>query len=97
MPNHAHVLFNAGKDQSLSAIVQSWKGFTARKINQMEGTSGPVWQSDYFDRLIRSREHLARVVCYMADNPREAGLAEGEFIFWRNKKLELQHGFRWNE
>ena len=54
MPNHVHVLFTVLPGKSLSAIVSSWKRFTARKANSDIGRTGAFWQDDYWDRFIRS-------------------------------------------
>ena len=78
MPNHVHVLFSIRGDRRLSSIVQSWKRFSARQINALiSGTGRSLWQADFYDRLIRSQEHLGRVVAYIQRNP--ASLCEGEY------------------
>ena len=80
MPNHVHVLFSPLGDNALPDIVQSWKSFTAKEINGVKGREGKVWQSEYFDRLIRNEAHFERTVEYILDNPKKAGLREGEFV-----------------
>ena len=57
MPNHVHVLFRPNAPHTLSKIVKGWKGSTARELNLSLGRSGPLWQEDYWDRLLRSEEH----------------------------------------
>lgn len=44
MPNHVHVLFRPLAKNTLSAILKSWKGFTAREINKRIGKTGALWQ-----------------------------------------------------
>ncbi len=80
MPNHVHVLFAPAPGHELPELVHSWKRFTARKINLREEKSGALWQPDYWDRLIRSREHYEWVEKYIAGNP--AKLAAGNFLLW---------------
>jgi putative DNA methylase len=75
MPNHVHVLITPLHDNSLSAIVHSWKSFTAKKINAVLATAGTLWQADYFDRMIRDERHWHAAVAYIRDNPVQAGLA----------------------
>lgn len=74
MPNHVHVLIEAGTTHSLASIVQSWKRETARKANDILGREGHLWQSDYYDRYIRNAEHFDRAVAYIHRNPVIAGL-----------------------
>ena len=73
-PNHVHVIVTPRARYALGDILKSWKGFTARRLNDMRGTTGPVWQPDYFDRAIRDDEHLRRATEYTEMNPVVAGL-----------------------
>jgi REP element-mobilizing transposase RayT len=74
MPNHVHVLIEMGESYLLSKVIQAWKSFTAKRINQHLGRSGAVWMREYFDRYIRDDYHLAAVVAYIHENPVKAGL-----------------------
>ena len=74
MPNHVHVLIETWQGYSLPKVVQGWKSFTARLINQHLGRTGTVWMRDYFDRYIRDDHHLAAAMAYIHDNPVKAGL-----------------------
>jgi putative DNA methylase len=76
MPNHVHALIETREGYPLSGIVHSWKSFTASAINRRMGRSGEFWQREYFDRYVRSDEHLAVVVAYIENNPVKAGLAQ---------------------
>ena len=78
MPNHIHVLIETGSAYPVSKIVQGWKSYTARLINQHLGRSGSVWMRDYFDRYIRDEHHLAAVIAYIHNNPVKAGLVSHE-------------------
>ena len=80
MPNHVHVVFTlpaAGEEErnsSLSSIMQSIKGYTARRANQMLGRRGQFWQDESYDRVIRDGAELERVLRYVINNPVKAGL-----------------------
>lgn len=76
MPNHAHVVIEPLGDHPLSAIVKSWKAFSAARINQIEGRSGRFWAPEYFDRYMRSEAHLMATIAYIENNPVAAGLCE---------------------
>ena len=80
MPNHVHVLFRPLEGCVLAGIVKSWKGFTAREINQRIRKTGALWQDEYWDRLIRNEGHFRRVMEYIRENPMKAKLSNGQFI-----------------
>jgi putative transposase len=74
MPNHVHTVIQVLPGYGLGQIIKSWKAYTANWINKQFGTSGAVWQPDYFDRVMRSEEHFHRTVAYIEYNPVKAGL-----------------------
>ena len=77
MPNHVHVLIEViDATYSLSAIIHSWKSFTATAANKMLGQSGSFWMEDYFDRFMRDDKHLASTLDYIDNNPVKAGLVQ---------------------
>jgi REP element-mobilizing transposase RayT len=76
MPNHVHVIIRTLPGYSLGAVVHSWKSFTAKQANRLLGRTGPFWQVDYFDRVIRDERHLSAAVQYVHHNPEKAGLVD---------------------
>ncbi|MDX1973504.1 MAG: transposase [Candidatus Sumerlaeia bacterium] len=78
MPNHVHVLIQQKEGWRIEDILQSWKSYTAKQINKMRGTSGPFWQLEYWDRIVRSEEQWHAYRLYIERNPR--GLQMGTFI-----------------
>jgi len=82
MPNHVHVLFRLLLGHRLEDVLKAWKGFTAREINRQTGRSGPLWQQDYWDRMIRNEEHFAKCQDYILRNPEKAKLRPGEYILY---------------
>jgi putative DNA methylase len=82
MPNHVHVLATPIGGASLSAVVHSWKSFTAKKANALLGRTGTFWATEYFDRAIRDEVHFASAVEYFSMNPVKAGLC-GAPEAWR--------------
>ena len=68
MPNHVHVLFAPAPGCDVSAIVKSWKSFSARKINRIRGSAGQLWQKEYWDTFIRNAKHHRRVLDYIVEN-----------------------------
>ena len=74
MPNHVHVLFKLSEGEDLGKVIHSWKSFSAHEINKALGQEGPVWQEEYYDRIVRSESHFTRLVQYICENPAKAGL-----------------------
>lgn len=68
MPNHVHILIKLKEGYELTAIMRSLKSFTAKEINKNEKKSGPIWQSESYDRLIRDQKHFENVVRYIIAN-----------------------------
>ncbi len=84
MPNHVHILFRPRPGETLAKIIHSWKSFAAKEINKLLARSGPLWQEDYWDRLVRGEAHLAACVRYIEENPIKAHLPPGEYILERS-------------
>lgn len=82
MPNHVHVLFRPLTPYRLEEIIRSWKGFSARVINQARNRTGHLWQKDYWDRIIRNSMHFTRCIEYMRSNPTRANLAPNEYVLF---------------
>jgi putative transposase len=71
MPNHVHLLVVFPNDEAMLSQCESWKHFTATKINRLLDQTGRFWQQDGFDHLIRSEEQFWFLRRYIADNPRK--------------------------
>src|SRR5205085_2067391 len=72
LPNHVHILAAFPDEAAMLAQCDSWKHFTATKLNRALGRKGRFWQQDGFDHLVRSVEQFAYLRGYFADNPRRA-------------------------
>ena len=56
---------------SLATVVRSFKAAVTKRINDTRQTPGaPVWQRNYYERIIRSEAAYNRVADYIAMNPR---------------------------
>lgn len=56
--------------QSLGAVIGSFKSAVTKQINLLRNTPGAkVWQSSYYDHLIRSPDALERIRTYIKLNP----------------------------
>lgn len=87
MSNHVHFIFYK-LDRSLSRIMQSMKGYSAREINKvLQQTGQHVWQEESFDRMIRNRRELKYKINYVLNNAVEAGLV----THWRDWQYNYIH------
>ena len=65
MPNHVHVIVTPKNNHELSAILHSWKSFTATEINKHCGRSGTFWQKESFDHIVRNPAQLEKIRAYI--------------------------------
>jgi len=83
MPNHVHVLAQFRSEGGMRDCCQSWKHYTARRINVALNQSGQFWQWESFDHLVRSAEQFEYLRGYIERNPIVANLRQGEFRHYR--------------
>ena len=81
MPDHVHLLLTPLRDTSgwpfpLVDILHCLKSATAHRINKIIRSSGPVWEEESFDHLLRSDESLKEKREYIRQNPVAAGLVQ---------------------
>jgi putative DNA methylase len=72
MPNHVHLLLTP--KVSLSKLLGSLKAATARRANQLLQRTGPFWQEESYDHLVRSADEFGRIRAYIENNPVSACL-----------------------
>jgi type I restriction enzyme R subunit len=82
MPNHVHLLAAFPVAGGMLKQCDSWKHYTAVRINQALGRRGRFWQTDDFDHLVRSEEQFHHLRRYIAENPRRARLSAGEYLHY---------------
>ena len=81
MPNHLHLLTEPVAFASVEAFMKTWqqfKGMTGHKFNRLLNRSGPFWQTEWYDRLIRDEVEYQKWVTYLKANPLKAGLCACE-------------------
>jgi putative transposase len=69
MNDHVHVVVKPAAGYHLTAIVQSWKSYTANRLQRAFRRTGRVWQRESFDRVIRDNEELSDRLAYIMGNP----------------------------
>jgi REP element-mobilizing transposase RayT len=96
MPDHVHLLLSPLRDGAgwpfpLVDILQCLKSATAHRINKLLHHSGPVWEEESFDHVLRSAESLKEKCEYIRQNPVKAGLVrrpEDYLWLWVNPDFE---------
>lgn len=77
MPDHVHFFASPSRSAiSLSRLMQAWKEWTSKRICREMKLKPPLWQSEFFDHLIRSLESYEEKSRYVFENPVRAGLVE---------------------
>jgi len=80
MPNHIHLLASFRDEPAMLAQCESWKHYTAVKINRLLARKGRFWEQDGFDHLVRTQEEFESLRRYIADNPSKVCLPVGQFL-----------------
>ena len=93
MPDHVHIIFtplinqSAREVYSLAEIMDAIKGASAHKINRLLSRKGKLWQTESYDRVLRSSEKLDEKITYILDNPVRKGLVsnwrEYRWLWWK--------------
>ena len=56
--------------KSLGSLVAGFKSSATKRINEVRSTPGaPVWQRNYYERVIRNERELDAIRQYIVDNP----------------------------
>jgi putative transposase len=77
MSNHAHLVFRILKnDYPLHKVMQSLKGYSGKKANELLGLSGEFWQHESYDRIVRDDKECERIITYILNNPVKVGLVD---------------------
>jgi REP element-mobilizing transposase RayT len=85
MPNHVHLLAAFRDEAAMLAQCESWKHYTAVKINRLLSRKGRFWERDSFDHLVRTQEQFEWIRRYIAENPAKARLRAGQFIHYSKR------------
>jgi REP element-mobilizing transposase RayT len=83
MDNHVHVIVRPYADYPLERLVHAWKSYSGHQLRG--GRRTPVWQREYFDRIIRNEVELDQKIQYILLNPsrRWPGVSEYPWVWCR--------------
>jgi len=65
MPDHVHLICRVLGERSLSAVLHSVKGYSARLLNKLLARKGPFWQDESFDHIIRHEQEWEEKIGYI--------------------------------
>jgi putative transposase len=69
------------KIKPLGQLIGAFKTVSAKRINLLRDTPGtPVWQPDFYERIIRNEAELSRIYQYIQLNPARSQDGEEEEI-----------------
>ncbi|MBN9118638.1 MAG: transposase [Planctomycetes bacterium] len=93
MPNHVHVLASFPERGAMRKQCESWKHYTATRLNRLLSRTGRFWEEESFDHLVRSEAQFEQFREYIVTNPRNANLRTSEFVHYsRNLDAPLTRG-----
>jgi putative transposase len=55
--------------RSLGAIARSFKAAATKRVHERPTWAGPVWQRNYFERVVRNGEELSNATRYIKEDP----------------------------
>jgi putative transposase len=87
MPNHLHLVLSptekAGSgDYGLAKILHNIKRNSAKQANLVLGRTGPFWQHESYDRVVRDQDEFERIIQYVLYNPVKAELVD-DWTKWK--------------
>jgi REP element-mobilizing transposase RayT len=74
MPDHLHLLVEAGADETLSRSISRVKALIARQIPM--DANARLWQPSFHDHALRRQETVLHIGRYILANPVRAGLVK---------------------
>jgi putative transposase len=95
MPDHVHLLIEAGGEMTIERAMQLIKGRFSHRVSRELGYKGEVWQRGFTEVQVLNQQNFEAHRTYIAENPVKAGLVastEGYpfcFCSLARKKKEL--------
>src|SRR5574337_1487040 len=92
MPDHWHALLGPSHPLTISRVVQDIKYVSSRRLNRHRGSTGALWQHQFWDRFVRHAREFRERLDYVHLNPVRKGLAatpgEWRWSSYENFSLE---------
>jgi len=75
MTNHVHLLFEVGRDDTLSKAMHWLSTSFTRRFNRLAARNGHVWEGRFRSTIVEAPSYFFRCMAYVDLNPVRAGLA----------------------
>jgi putative transposase len=76
MPDHYHVLLTVGDEVSISNVVRTVHSLSTQAGRRTMEIRGRIWQSRFYDHVVRDEDDFRAKLDYLHNNPLRAGLVE---------------------
>ena len=77
LPDHVHLLISPkSQSHTISGFMKSIKGKSAIEINRVTERRGRLWQHQFLDHIVRSKEDYRLHIEYIHYNPIKHGLCD---------------------
>lgn len=74
------------RPRSRASFIAGFKSATTKRINTVRDAAGtPIWQSNYYDHIIRDKRSLQHMRHYIKNNP----------LAWADDQLHPCHPSKW--
>jgi putative transposase len=76
MPDHWHAVVLPDEGGSISDVLMRVKILAQRQIGKARGSREVIWQSRFYDHILRTRREFDETVEYIHQNPVRKGMVE---------------------
>jgi len=81
MPDHLHILIEPTTNYPITRYIDIIKGRITHELHN-NGLDGRIWQSGYYDHVLRKHENLKHLIKYILENPMRKGIVSN-FVEYR--------------
>ena len=76
LPDVPQTILSMEKKSTITTLMKSIKGISAREANKILNRKGSFWQAESYDHIERDEVELKRIIKYVIYNPVKAGLVD---------------------
>lgn len=91
MPDHLHLLVRATQDADLVSFMRLFKQLSGYAYRRSTGDPQVLWQTSYYDHVLRREEDTLVVARYIWANPVRAGLVASAKEYPCSGSLTMGH------
>lgn len=76
MPDHWHAIIFPNEGSSISDILMRVKVGCYQRIRKRRADPAAIWQSRFYDRILRTRREFDETLAYIHENPLRKGIVD---------------------